>query len=529
MLLSDQDLRQIDEEYVESLDIDDLREFTKRVVADLKETRDRLNQNSTNSSRPPSSEAPWVRAKFEETEEDSEFAEDTIEKDECDAEEEDDDEPDVSDSEEEKEPSKKDTDSKPTRKPGKQKGAKGCGRTEYPPVTGIVIHKAQECAACGGGTLDEESEFVARYGHYEIDIEVGNDKEPGIRVKNTKHIYGDTTCSCGHVSQTKPHRCEKESDWSVELTEWHLVGPMLMSFICFLFCRMKMSRPRIRELLIEWLHLPLSVGTINQCIHESGRAGAPVVDQQIIEEVKNSGLLNIDETSWKQAGKPLWLWVFSTKEGALYIIGDRSRKIIENVLGLVFAGWIMSDGYKVYRSYKKRLRCWAHLLRKARGLHQSLDKEAQLFGEQVLDILNTLMEAIYRAREIPGENLVEKYKELLDELKTLCEKYQESEHEKTSALAKEFLNDWDAIFCVLAHPELPLTNNEAERALRHWVILRKICYGTRTQQGSRAFVVLASIIDTCRKRNISPWHYLARVISERRKGNDAPLIPAASL
>lgn len=528
MLVSDHDLRQIDDAYVETLSIDELREVIKRVVKDLKEARDRLNQNSSNSSRPPSSEAPWVTAKLKDPDEDSDISEDTIETDECDSIDDAPDEPYVSDSEGEKESKKNESDSKPARKPGKQKGAKGYGRTEYPPVTAILVHKAEECAACGGKS-DDESEFTARYGNYEIDIEVGNEKEPGIRVTNTKHIYGDTTCPCGHVTQTKPHSCEKESDWDVELSEWHLVGPMLMSFICFLFCRMKMSRPRIRELLIEWVRLPLSVGTINQCIHESGRAGAPVVDQQLVEEVKNSGLLNIDETSWKEGGKPLWLWVFSTKEGVLYIIGDRSRRIIENLLGLVFAGWIMSDGYKVYRNYKNRLRCWAHLLRKARGLYQSLDKDAQLFGKQVLDILNTLMDAVYKARERPGEDLVEKYKELLDEFKMLCEKYRESEHEKTSALAKEFLNDWDAIFCVLAHPELPLTNNEAERALRHWVILRKICYGTRTRQGSRVFTVLASIIDTCRKRNISPWKYLARVITERRKGNDALPIPAASL
>ncbi len=117
---------------------------------------------------------------------------------------------------------------------------------------------------------------------------------------------------------------------------------------------------------------------------------------------------------------------------------------------------------------------------------------------------------------------------MLDEFRALCEEYQHVAHEKTSKLAGEFLNDWEAIFRVLAHPELPLTNNEAERALRHWVIARKISHGTRTAQGSRAFALLASVIDTCRKRNVCPWKYLARVISARRQGLDAPPIPAAA-
>ncbi|NJM13909.1 MAG: transposase [Synechococcaceae cyanobacterium SM1_2_3] len=66
-------------------------------------------------------------------------------------------------------------------------------------------------------------------------------------------------------------------------------------------------------------------------------------------------------------------------------------------------------------------------------------------------------------------------------LRTACEYHRGSDHGKTHALAVELLNDWEAIFQVLQHPALPLTNNDAERALRHWVILRKLSLGTRTE------------------------------------------------
>jgi hypothetical protein len=52
------------------------------------------------------------------------------------------------------------------------------------------------------------------------------------------------------------------------------------------------------------------------------------------------------------------------------------------------------------------------------------------------------------------------------------------------------LNDRDTFWVVLDHPELPLTNNAAERALRHRVIARRISYETRNRQGSRAFTLL---------------------------------------
>jgi len=40
--------------------------------------------------------------------------------------------------------------------------------------------------------------------------------------------------------------------------------------------RMRLSRPRIQEFLQEWLGIALSVGCINQCIREGGRAAAPL-------------------------------------------------------------------------------------------------------------------------------------------------------------------------------------------------------------------------------------------------------------
>tara|TARA_Y100000031_G_scaffold58773_1_gene66347 strand:- start:13 stop:606 length:594 start_codon:yes stop_codon:yes gene_type:complete len=195
----------------------------------------------------------------------------------------------------------------------------------------------------------------------------------------------------------------------------------------------------------------------------------------------------------------------------------------------------MSDGYQAYRDYLKRLRCWAHLNRKAEGIAQSLNKKAQEFGEVVLKVLKALMEAVYRARAGPMEDLAVRHADLLAELKLACEEYKDFAlqqdgriYEKTQALAREFLNDWEAIFRVLEHPVLPLTNNEAERMLRHWVILRKLCYGTRTKQGSRTIGLLASVIETCRLRKVPPWKYLAEVVAERRKGFDPPPIPEPS-
>jgi hypothetical protein len=286
--------------------------------------------------------------------------------------------------------------------------------------------------------------------------------------------------------------------------------------------RFRLSRARIQEFLAEWLGLELGIGTIHQTLHEASAALAPA-EAELVEAVLASELLHADETSWPEHDHTLWLWVFVAATATLYYVAGRGKELVENVLD-GFTGWLMSDGWGSYRHYARRLRCWAHLLRKARGLAQSCDRNARSFGRLVLATLEALMAAVYAAREGPPPvDLPAQHAPLLAALRAACQGQQRSPHQKTHALAVELLNDWDAIFQVLAHPELPLTNNAAERALRHWVILRKLSLGTRTPVGSRVVALLASIIDTCRQRGHAPWRYLERAIADRRAG--LPLAP----
>ncbi|MCP4112874.1 MAG: transposase, partial [Desulfobacteraceae bacterium] len=86
------------------------------------------------------------------------------------------------------------------------------------------------------------------------------------------------------------------------------------------------------------------------------------------------------------------------------------------------------------------------------------------------------------------------------------------------------LNDWDAVAAFVKNPGLPPTDNEAERALRHAVISRRISFGTRTTEG-RAYAALLSVTETCRLRNQDIWAYIAQAIALGRKGITPPGIP----
>lgn len=522
MQLSRHDLFQLDEAALRRLSDEQLRVLSVKLLADLKAAHERLDQNSRNSSRPPSSEPPW-QGKPEEENEDGTQPSGEAGK-EAGAPERDEKKPSAGAERANRESG---NGQKQPRPPGQQPGAPGHGRTQSLPIDHEEHHHPAQCVVCEA-TWSEGWADRIHSASLALDLRESTAEYVGLEVIQTKHVYHESQCACGHWTRAEPGHCEGDEQWRVALSERHLVGPLLIALLCALSLRLRLSRRRIQEFLGDWLGLQLSVATINQCLHEAARALEPVLEEQLLPEVRDSDLIHADETSWKEHGRLLWLWVFTTATTTVFAIGRRSQDLLHGVLGAVLTGWLMSDGYWAYRDYANRLRCLAHLLRKAHGLEDSLDREGQRFGKALRMTIEAVMQAVYAAREgPPSMALREQFAEQLLVLLDLCMAHSEAKHEKTRALARELLNDWNTFWIVLEHPELPLTNNLAERALRHWVIARRISYGTRTPQGSRAFTVLASIIETCRQRGHLPWPYIAAALRLRRHGNAVPVLPPA--
>ncbi len=522
--LSDHDLRQMSEEWVSSLTPAQRDELLARALAELRKSRDRLNQSPTNSSKPPSSRAPWDTTSGG---------------------------GDASSESPGKTPMANaggDTKSKATvstttatatpapsalaaakpaaKKAGKQLGAKGYGRMQKLAHTALDEHRPGTCAGCGACLPQDAGQAYTAWDA--IDIAEQLEGRAGLFLQVTRHTLFAVECPCGHVTRAAHYVAPDDPLWeNVDLGQWRLIGPRLAGAIVFLSLRMRLSRARIREFFIELFDLHLSTGVLDETIREAGRAVAPLEDAMVLE-IEEAALLHADETPWKEAGKLLWLWVFVASFTTLFYIGYRSLEILSNVLTGKFKGNLMSDGYLAYRHLGNRLRCWAHLIRKCQGLIESTDAKVARAGKGMHDVLCRLMEAIYAARAVPAEEsgvLASRHASDIAQLRLLCERHRDDGHDKLRALAREFLLDWDVILRQVDEPQLPLTNNAAEQALRHWVIARRISMGTRSEAGTRAFALLASVIETCRKRAASSWLYIASVIAAAREGLTVPVMP----
>jgi hypothetical protein len=410
-------------------------------------------------------------------------------------------------------------DSLKKRRPGKQPGAQGFWRTQPLVTEEIIPHYPDYCVSCNHSLITKNEKPYMGYHVLELKPE-----KSGFKIVCQLHHYYELTCECGHKTKAKPGvgyiSCVEGRSVDLKLTEYVLVGPMLATFIASLSVRYRMSRAKIREFLGDWAGTELSVGTIDRCIREAGTACGTVVEE-LVAELQQSDLLHLDETHWYESGKLHWLWVAINTKTAVFHIGSRRKEELSYLIKETFVGWLITDGYKAYRSHQKRQRCLAHLIRKAIAISGAINQKAAQIGKFILKELKDLISSIANGEE-KSSSTVRLHLALL---KGNCRIASLDSHEKLQALGSEILNDWDAVIAFVNHPELPPTNNEAERALRHAVIGRRISYGTRTNEGSLAYSSLLSVIETCRLRKINPWIYICEVITLGRKGLPPPPVP----
>ena len=267
--LDKDDLAQMNEEYFKSLNQERLIEVAKNLHQLATDLWEKQQQNSENSSQPPSKDNPYLNNQKQEPEHLSSESESAAVKTEQKL------------REESREKEKKKNSS---RKPGKQPGAKGFGRTQILKAEVIIPHYPGQCAACNHDL--NESDGQRYMGHYVLELEPA---ESGLRIVTNLHHYYQTTCSCGHCTYAKPGTgyvsvVEGRSQ-DLQLTEYVLVGPVLATFIASLSVRYRMSRSKIQEFLKDWTNTQLSIGTIDRCIRETGIACVPVVES-LVEQLQ---------------------------------------------------------------------------------------------------------------------------------------------------------------------------------------------------------------------------------------------------
>jgi hypothetical protein len=119
---------------------------------------------------------------------------------------------------------------------------------------------------------------------------------------------------------------------------------------------------------------------------------------------------------------------------------------------------------------------------------------------------------------------------VMAELKAWIERqFAERLVEPNSSLGKAlqyWRNHWEKLTVWLREPGAPLDNNEAERALKQFILMRKNSLFFKTEHGAAVGDILASLIQTCRLNGVNAWDYLVTII---RNQSDARRNPSLYL
>ena len=315
-------------------------------------------------------------------------------------------------------------------------------------------------------------------------------------------------------------------------------GPQLTALIAYLTVVCRIPRRLVQALLADALHVPLSLGS-TQATWEEASAAVAVPCEELTQALRHQPVLNGDETGHRTNGEKRWLWAMVAPQFVVYRIATtRAATVLVALLGDVFAGVLCSDRWKPYQTYHHGALqfCWAHFKRDLLGaLDLAKTRAAERFCRDALALHARLFRLWYRYRGDPAARgtpltraqLIDKVLPLEKRLFALAERHVNSPQKDVRNLATALFVHHEKFFVFVHQDGVEPTNNRAERALRAAVQWRKIMFGTRSAGGELAVARLLTVTRTCQMQQLSTLAYLtAAIVAHRRRNAVASLLPS---
>ena len=408
---------------------------------------------------------------------------------------------------------------KSRRKPGGQKGHPGHHRPLAPPeqVQEVRPVLPLECKHCGQ-SLPQQPEQIQTVGevqrHQVTEL-------PPIQPYIVEYQCPKVVCPACGVGTRAPLPEEAQGDF----------GPHLMALIAYLTISCRMPRRVVEAFLEHVLGIAMSLGSTQKCWEQASAAVAQPC-QELEQQLKHEPVLNSDETGWRNNGQKRYLWALVAHDFVFYTVAQtRSSEVLLHLLGAVFAGILCSDRFSAYFKYHKGLAqlCWAHLKRNILGIQDyAKTTDAERFCRDAL----ALYARLFRLwRKFQG-NLIDRHQLILRSLPlqkrwfALAEQYLDSDDDEVRNLATALFQHCGRLFTFIEHPGVEPTNNCVEHALRIAVQLRKIMFGNRSAQGEVATARLLTVIQTYKMQGRNALGYLTEAVLCYRRHQPTPsLLP----
>ena len=417
---------------------------------------------------------------------------------------------------------------KSKRRPGGQPGHPGHHRPLVPSseVSATEVLLPKQCGHCGEN-LPQNPQQVTTSGdprrHQVTEV-------PPVKAYVTEYQFPSVVC--GHCRKTTQAPLPQEIAGQF--------GPQLTALIAYWTVACRLPRRLVEAMLADVLGIEISLGSTQKAWEEVSRAVAQPV-QQLQEQLPHQAVLNVDETGWRTNGDKRWIWALVAQQFVFYVVAStRSAEVLVSLLGTVFRGILCNDRWIVYLKYHpgRMQLCWAHLKRNILGIADyARTPSAQQFCRDALAIVARLFRLWHRFRgdlrdrrgnpqPMDRRQLLEKSIPLQKKLFALAEAHLDDEDREVSNMARALFVHFDRLFTFLEAEGVEPTNNGVEQVLRTAVQWRKICFGNRSAEGEIATARLLTVTQTCKRQQRHVLGYLTDAVRCHRRQTTAPsLLP----
>jgi transposase len=443
-----------------------------RLEAEVAELRRQLGLNSRNSSKPPSSDSPFVK------------------------------------------PAPKSLRRKSGRKPGGQPGHPGSTLALVDNPNKRLRHEPGPCSGCGADLSQAPEVGVERRQVFDL---------PPMTVQVIEHQLIARRCSCGATScGTAPEGVRSPVQY----------GPRITAIILYLYVGQFLSKKRTAQALAELFGTPVSEGTVAAMSKRAADRLGGFLDQ-LTDRLSQAEVAGFDETGLRVAGTLHWVHCARTDKYTLITCHPkRGTKGIDDagVLGR-FRGIAVHDAWAPYDTYTdvEHQLCCAHALRELAAVADTAPSDAQwCWADQAADALVAMQELVAEAIAAADSDLdqdalgeqVQLYRSATQIGVTATAARSDKVMKKHNALARRLLNRQDDYLRFTTDWRIPPDNNGSERDIRMIKLRQKVSGCLRTLTGAKQFCAIRSYLSTAAKHGKNFFEVLVMLTEGR------PWLPA---
>jgi transposase len=396
------------------------------------------------------------------------------------------------------------------RKPGKGQGDPGFRLEPRADPDEVRVHAPESCRGCGSDLQD--APVVGQERRQVFDL-------PKVALEVTEHRAERRECGCG-VRTT--------AAFPTEATAPTCYGPGVAALGTYLLARQHLPVERAAECLADCFGVTVSTGYLAGLLPAAAQRLEGFL-ALVGKELAGAEVAHFDETGGRVAGKLRWVHVACTGRWTLYHLDDRRGKSAMDAAGVLpgFTGVAVHDGLAAYRQYDtaEHSLCNAHHLRELAGIAQLTGQD---WPTELADLLVEIHIAVELARgngatALPAGQL-KRYRRRYDDL-IAAGKQLNPPPPRTGKRGRPALGPAGALLARLAthHDDVlrfaidlrvPFDNNQAERDVRMVKLQQKISGGWRSTTGAQAFLAVRSYLSTARKHGQHAMDVLRKLFTD---------------